>query len=238
MSSVAVVTGTIGRQTLHQTIQSVRAQTVCASHYVFVHGAEYWDKSRAILDKYDFVNAVYLPNNLASLGMNVYALAPYVVKEEFICFLDDDNWYETNHVESTVAHISSNDLSWVYSNRNIVDNEGLFICRDNCEQTGYFPNISNVNLVDNSSYVMRIDTARKYANSWLGSIVSDRKVLKTLLENKEPCGCTGLYTVNYRLSKDGSWPDGASFFLRSNERFNERYSMDFPWAKPSVLKFN
>lgn len=43
--SVAVVTSTQGRPTIRKAIESVQNQTRKAAHYVFIHGADYSDKT-------------------------------------------------------------------------------------------------------------------------------------------------------------------------------------------------
>ena len=61
--SVAIITSTIGRAELEQTILSVQNQSYSCKHYVFVDGEIFWHKAKAILDKYPNVIPIYLPMN-------------------------------------------------------------------------------------------------------------------------------------------------------------------------------
>jgi hypothetical protein len=54
---------------------------------------------------------------------------------DFFCYLDQDNWFDTNHVASLLEVIRSG-FTWAFSFRKIVDREGNFICNDDCESLG------------------------------------------------------------------------------------------------------
>ena len=235
--SVAVVTSTQGRPTITKAIQSVQDQTRKATHYVFIHGSEYSDKATPHLA--DDTVAVHLPraNGGGGYGMApVYALAPFAITEDIICYLDDDNWYEPDHIESLVEMIEKHNLGWAYSLRKIVDNEGNLICEDNCESLGCIPNSHQQYLVDNSCYVVRTDVARKHSHAWYVPIISDRNFQAELMRAKHPAGTTGKYSMNYRLSKDGSGGMTAEKFLGNNE-WMKHNRPDFPWAKKQIFNF-
>jgi glycosyltransferase involved in cell wall biosynthesis len=203
--SVAVVTSTQGRSTITKAIQSVKDQTRKATHYVFIHGADYSDKTIPHLA--DDTVAVHLPraNGGGGYGMApVFALAPFAITEDVICYLDDDNWYEPDHIESLVEMIEKHDLGWAYSYRKIVDNEGNFICEDNCESLGMQLNSGNQYLVDNSCYVVRTNVARRHSHAWYVPVISDRSFQHELMRAGLSVGTTGKHSVNYRLSKDGT----------------------------------
>lgn len=235
--SVAVVTSTIGRSTLKRTIKSVKDQTRQATHYVFIHGSDYSYKAVANLE--DDTVAVHLPHNNGGNGYGmapVYALAPYVVKEDIIFYLDDDNWYEPDHIESLVTIIQDHDLGWAYSLRKIVDNDGNWICDDNCESLGCHPNSHGYYLVDNSCYAVRTDVARKYSNAWYVPIISDRNFQAALMRNKIKCGTTGRHTSNYRLSHDGSGGMSKEQFIGNNE-WMALNRPGFEWTKKQIFNF-
>lgn len=237
--TVAVVTSTIGRPLLEQTIQSVITQTRSARHYVFVHGEEFWIKSREILDKYPFVEAIYLPNNNGGNGYGmapVFAMAGYVVSEDVICYLDDDNFYEPDHIENTVDLMERENLDWAYALRNIVDHDGKFLVQDNCDSIGYYQNSNDNNLVDNSCFVVKTEHARRLGAYWYTPTVSDKSFLYGLLINKLVGGTTGKHTVNYRLSKDGSGCITHESIAHFNKVMEELYQGDLPWLKESCMK--
>lgn len=242
MSDVAVITTTIGRQTLRETIESVRAQTRVCKHYVFVHGAEYRDASAPILADYPDVVAVYLPvnNSRADAGHGgygpafVYAAAPYLIAEDIVCYLDDDNTYHPRHVDTCALLIEENNLQFAFSLRNIIAESGELICPDNCESLGYFPNITGRFIADQSCLAVRAPLARRCAFGWQKRIVSDRSFLRTMMDLDVRCGCTAKHTVNYRLSTDSPISITAQQFQEWNIAMALRHKGGFPWAAPNM----
>ena len=235
--SVAVVTSTQGRSTITKAIQSVKDQTRKATHYVFIHGAEYSDKTIPHLA--DDTVAVHLPraNGGGGYGMApVFALAPFAITEDVICYLDDDNWYEPDHIESVVEMIEKHDLGWAYSLRNIVDNEGNFICEDNCESLGCIPNSHQQYLVDNSCYAVSTDVARRHSHAWYVPIVSDRSFQSELMRAGLSAGTTGKHSVNYRLSADGTGGMTAEKFINNNG-WMLLNRPDCSWTKKHIFNF-
>lgn len=235
--SVAVVTSTQGRSTITKAIQSVKDQTRKATHYVFIHGAEYSDKTIPHLA--DDTVAVHLPraNGGGGYGMApVFALAPFAVTEDVICYLDDDNWYEPDHIESLVEMIEKHDLGWAYSYRKIVDNEGSFICEDNCESLGMQLNSDNQYLVDNSCYAVRTNVARRHSHAWYVPVISDRSFQHELMRAGLSVGTTGKHSVNYRLSKDGTGGMTAEKFINNNE-WMKKHRPDFKCGTKQIFNY-
>ena len=234
---IAVVTSTQGRSTITRAIKSVQDQTRKATHYVFIHGADYSDKTTPHLAP-DTV-AVHLPraNGTGGYGMApVFALAPFVVDEDIIFYLDDDNWYEPDHIESLASMIEEHDLGWAYSLRKIVDNEGNLICEDNCESLGCHTNASGHYLVDNSCYAVRTDVARKHSHAWYVPIISDRNFQAELMKARIKTGTTGRHTINYRLSHDGTGGMTREKFLGNNEWMKQNRP-GFEWTKKQIFNF-
>jgi glycosyltransferase involved in cell wall biosynthesis len=235
--SVAVVTSTQGRSTITKAIQSVKDQTRKATHYVFIHGAEYSDKTIPHLA--DDTVAVHLPraNGGGGYGMApVFALAPFAITEDVICYLDDDNWYEPDHIESLVEMIEKHDLGWAYSYRKIVDNEGNFICEDNCESLGMQLNSANHYLVDNSCYAVRTNVARRHSHAWYVPVVSDRSFQAELMRAGLSVGTTGKHSVNYRLSADGTGGMTAEKFIDNNE-WMKKHRPDFKCGTKQIFNY-
>jgi hypothetical protein len=235
---IAVVTSTIGRSTLHKTIDSVKNQATPCRHYVFIHGKEYWDKAKIILNQYPDVEAIYLPNNNGSNGYAmapVFALAPFVVSEEILCYVDDDNWIEAEHCSHAHSMIQNYNVDWTYSLRKIVNDQGDYLCEDDCESIGLFTNAYNTHLVDNTCYALKTEIARKYAHTWYIPRISDRTFLAELMKQQLPCACTGASTANYRLSADGSQSMNADAFIKGNAAMQERYPNGMPWRQPTLF---
>jgi glycosyltransferase involved in cell wall biosynthesis len=240
--SVAVVTSTLGRSALCQAIESVRKQTYKGKikHYVFAHGQPHHLKVETILDDYPYVEGVYLPNANGGGGYGmapVFAMAPYVVDEDVIFYLDDDNWYEPDHIESLVALIEEHNLAWAYSYRKIVDADGSFICDDNCESLGMQPNATGHYLVDNSCYAVRTAIARRHSHAWYVPVVSDRNFQRELMQARLWTGTTGKHSINYRLSKDGSGGMSKETFISNNEYMQYKFGAAFPWLQKSIFKY-
>jgi len=234
---IAAVTSTIGRPVLKQTIESVAAQTVPVTHYVFAHGEQYWEATRKALEGSNAVG-VYLPHNNGDRGYGmapVYAAAPYIVNEDLILYVDDDNFFEPTHAETLSSLVERKSLDFAYSLRRIVADDGSYICDDDCESLGYFPNFSGHYVVDNSCFAVRTEVARLYGWGWYHPCTSDRHFLETLLNNKCLAGCTGKATVNYRLSTDGSQSMPAENFYFNNKEMKERYEDQLPWRHESII---
>jgi glycosyltransferase involved in cell wall biosynthesis len=183
--------------------------------------------------------AVHLPraNGGGGYGMApVFALAPFAITEDVICYLDDDNWYEPDHIESLVEMIEKHDLGWAYSYRKIVDNEGNFICEDNCESLGMQLNSANHYLVDNSCYAVRTNVARRHSHAWYVPVVSDRSFQAELMRAGLSVGTTGKHSVNYRLSKDGTGGMTAEKFIDNNE-WMKKYRPDFKCGTKQIFNY-
>ena len=68
------------------------------------------------------------------------------------------------------------------------------------------------------------------ASVWHGGWGQDRVWFKTLSEVLPNYGCTGQYTVNYRVAgNEGSVKP--EFFYYGNQVMNEKYNGVFPWRK-------
>jgi glycosyltransferase involved in cell wall biosynthesis len=184
---------------------------------------------------------VYLPrsNGGGGYGMApVFAMAGFCVTEDLVFYLDDDNWYEPDHIESIVNIIKQNELDWAYSLRKIVDHDGSWICDDNCESLGAHQNSHHQHLVDNSCYAVKTEFARQYGHAWYFPVVSDRMFFQALVGAGLKFGSTGKHSVNYRLSKDGTGGMTKEKFLANNELNQRNYNGQSPWLKPSIFQFD
>lgn len=222
--TVAVITSTIGRSELERAILSVQAQTYPCKHYVFVDGADYAQQAKAILDKFPNVIATYLPMNTGKGGWtnsSINAIAPFLVKEEIICYLDDDNWYDANHIETGVKTLLDTGADYAYSLRKIYDNNANYVCEDTLESIGYYENKIadklNYNVesskggfsmnwrfsknfhIDTNCYVMKHQTAKMIAVNWHSGASNDTNVLAALNQLKFVGKCTKHISVNYIL---------------------------------------
>jgi len=227
---------------LARAIDSVLNQTHPTRCYLVTDGPEFqedvdWLLSHMFADwgdsEFERFSHCELPINVGAKGFyghRIYAAFSHLVNEDYVLFLDEDNWFEPNHVESMIETIGAG--YWAYSLRNIVDKKGEFVCRDNCESLGMWSvwNRSEINHIDTSCFCIRQPVLTKLASAWHGGYAQDRVFYNTLKHYFNPYGCTGKYTVNYSL--DGN-PGSVSkeFFDMGNKFMNEKYNGVFPWNK-------
>lgn len=242
-NSITVVTSSIGRPELAQCIESVKNQAYPGiRHMVYVNGAKYHQNASKILNKYPEVTAFYLPDETGDYGAggsmaDVFAASAFLTRSDWLFFLDDDNFYDPNHVGSLMTLIKENDLKWAYSLRRYVNKDGDAICDDNWCSLGYWPVIADHrwNLIDNSCYAVSLPLAKICSLAWTAApYVGDRCFFGALHKTKTKAGCTGLSTVNYRVGS-GSGADPSELLI-SEAKAKQLYPNGFPWRKPAVYE--
>ena len=225
---VMVITPTTGKDTVVKAIESVNNQTVFTEHLIVIDGAKAAGELADI--KYDWTRtlAMQLPENVGAdgwYGHRVYAAMPLMVNADYILFLDEDNWFEPNHVETMINKIKSKDLMWAYSLRRINDESGQYVCDDDCESLGRYPTFydSTLNFVDTNCYCFRREFLVTVAHSFYGQWGADRPFYKTASTNLPAFGCTGEATVNYRA------PERLlEMFREGNKLMKQAYKI-LPW---------
>ena len=229
---VAVVTPTIASEHLAKCIDSVDKQTYeDIVHYIFIDGCQYEPKAREILVGSSKTRMIELEENVGKgwYGHRVYAACSFLVNADVICYLDEDNFLEPNHIETVVKKLQEGN-DWVYSLRNIHDKEGKFLCEDNCESLGKWPVYFNpeVHHIDTSCFAIRRDIAVHIGHSWYGKWGADRQFFGALKKYFPKYDCTNQYTTNYRL--DGNENSvNEEFFTKGNKINTEKYQGNFPW---------
>lgn len=220
--TVAVITSTIGRKELARALHSVAVQTYPVTHYVFVDGEEFHQQAREILAEFPNVKVIYLPMNTGANGKTngcINAAAAFLVDADFIAYLDDDNWYEPQHIESCVNTWFVTQADYVFALRNLCDLDGKFICVDNFESVGEFAylvprkidfalNLANqttiLNITRNSAahidtncYFLKKDVVMHLGHEWVSGIYNDRNVFRKLNAMQLQGVCTRQCSVNY-----------------------------------------
>ena len=229
---VAVVTPTIASEYLAKCIDSVDRQTYeNLIHYIFIDGCQYEPKAREILVGSSKTRMIELEENVGKgwYGHRVYAACSFLVNADVICYLDEDNFFEPNHIETVVKKLQEGN-DWVYSLRNIHDKEGKFLCEDNCESLGKWPVYFNpeVHHIDTSCFAVRRDVAVRIGHAWYGQWGADRQFFGALKTHFPKYSCTNQYTTNYRL--DGNENSvNEEFFIEGNKINSEKYQGNFPW---------
>ena len=227
MSRVMVITPTTGKKEVFKAMESVRDQTIETEHLVIFDGQEARDKFPfAFVDGHTFMT---LPENVGGdgwYGHRVYAAMPLMVNADYILFLDEDNWFEPNHVETMINKIKSKDLMWAYSLRRICNERGEYVCDDDCESLGRYPTFydSNLNFVDTNCYCFRREFLVTVAHSFYGQWGADRPFYKAASAALPAFGCTGEATVNYRA------PERLfKMFAEGNKLMKQAYKPLLPW---------
>ena len=235
---VAVVTPTIASEHLAKCIDSVDKQTYeDIVHYIFIDGCQYEPKAREILVGSPKTRMIELEENVGKgwYGHRVYAACSFLVNADVICYLDEDNFFEPNHIETVVKKLQEGN-DWVYSLRNIHDKEGKFLCEDNCESLGKWPVYFNpeVHHIDTSCFAVRRDVAVHIGHAWYGQWGADRQFFGALRQNFTKYECTNSYTMNYRL--DGN-PKSVTkeFFEKGNAMMKEKYPDGYPWTRNKLV---
>ena len=229
---VAVVTPTIASEHLAKCIDSVDKQTYeDIVHYIFIDGCQYEPKAREILVGSSKTRMIELEENVGKgwYGHRVYAASSFLVNADVICYLDEDNFLDPNHVESVVKKLQEGN-DWVYSLRKVVNKNGEFLCEDNCESLGKWPVYFNpeVHHIDTSCFAIRRDVAVHVGHAWYGKWGADRQFFNAIKKYFNKYGCTNEYTSNYRL--DGNENSvNEEFFIEGNKINTEKYQGVFPW---------
>jgi glycosyltransferase involved in cell wall biosynthesis len=203
---IMVITPTTSKESVLQAIESVTNQSID----IPVEHLVVFDGTKAESDFFMLEDGMHgcptfmtLPENVGRnnwYGHRVYAAMPLMVNADYILFLDEDNWFEPNHVETMIAKIKSKDLMWSYSLRKIVDESGKYVCDDDCEALGRYPAFYDhtINFVDTNCYCFRREYLVGLAHNFYGQWGADRVFYKAVAKALPSFGCTGEATVNYR----------------------------------------
>jgi glycosyltransferase involved in cell wall biosynthesis len=234
---VAVVTPTIGSPHLEKCLDSIQNQTYeDLTHYIFLDGKEHYDEIYPFLYEASgtrTIKTVQLEDNIGKgwYGHRVYAACSFLVNADVICYLDEDNWYDPNHIESIVECLSKGH-QWVYSLRKIYDKDGNYLCDDNCESLGKWPVYFNDEVfhIDTACFAVRRDVALAIGHAWYGQWGADRQFHENVKKYFTNYASTGLHTACYRL--DGNENSvKKEFFEQGNNIMKQRFGSKFPWNK-------
>jgi len=230
MKTVAVVTATTSRKELQQAINSVCAQTYPCQHYIFFDGVD--DSGLLSVQAGPHGLPIFhrctLPVRTGGNGMmngGIVAASAFLVQEDLICWLDDDNWFEPDHIEKLVE--AKGDKPYAYSLRALRNSDGSFFANDDFESIGH-----HGGFIDLNCYLMERNIAVQIAPLWYKTtgelMIGDRFVYQALRENNLESACSGLYSLNYRLNEKR---DLRGFFFEGNIKTRAQFPDGFPWAK-------
>lgn len=224
---IQVITPTIGTKHLQQAVDSVRDQTMPTEHLIVIDGR--LDNEFKL---YQNGKAIQLFENTGHSGFNghrVYATFPLLTDADYILFLDEDNWFEPDHVEKLVHFVRDNDLQWAYSLRNIVDQDGKMVIQDNCESLGKWQSVfaPNHNFVDTNCYCFKRKYLARHAHYFFGSeFYMDRLFYNDVAKKLPEFDCNGEHTINYRVR-----PHHEAMHKEGNAATLAHYKGNYPWTK-------
>jgi glycosyltransferase involved in cell wall biosynthesis len=215
-----VIIPTVGTPDLRRCVLSVLNQTVPAEVLVVVDGPQHEAAVREQLPA--AVPVVVLPWNVGGgepklLGHPMYGAFPMLCKTKYVCFLDEDNWFDPNHVETMEQAIERHGLDWTFSLRKVWF-EGAFRCVDNCESLGNIRNTydtANAHLVDTSCYMVKTEIARQLSPVWHHPH-ADRPVTKYLMQHFPKFRSTYQATLNYDFKANNVRNQSVRFFEFGN----------------------
>ena len=242
MAKAIVITPTTGAPELAQAHKSIIDQTTDVDHLIVVDGQKFVENTNNVLNAagVEYGNRVFrcdLPFNTGGggfYGHRVMAAFSHLINYDYILFLDQDNWFEPDHVASLVGEIERFNFDWSYSLRKIYDKDGNYLCDDNCESLGRWPAwvSTQAHLIDSSSYCFKTEFIRKVGHLWDHGWGADRRfytLIKDEIKHKN-YGCTGKHTMNYRLGgNEGSVT--ADFFIKGNQQMIETHGNKLPWLQ-------
>lgn len=248
--SVIVITPTIGSPKLQKALASVQAQTYNNFiHLIVCDGADYYEPVNEQIKNFLLsvdnsregkMQLMVLPFNTGKsggsfYGHRIYSGVPHLLNADYIFFLDEDNWYEPDHISSLVDTLDQGN-DFVYSLRKIYNANETYVCDDNCEALGkwpiYFTHNDPQYLVDTSSYAFKREFIEATCHLWHSGWGGDRRYLYSVMQ-RATFDTNGRHTLCYRL--DGNPGSvNAEFFIKGNETQKQYYKDGFPWLKASI----
>lgn len=236
--TATVIIPTTGAEVLAQAIQSVFSQTYKSDVYLVIDGPQFWQATYSLLERNGFLGhpqlkVCLLPENVGANGFyghRVYAAFSHLINTDYVLFLDQDCWFNDNHVQSAIEAIETNNADWSYTLRNICGVEGEFLCRDNSESLGpQFHPVFEKGHVDTNCYCLKASTAIQMASVWHGQWGQDRVFMQSIFQHFPNCAGTGRFTLNYRLGgNEGSAP--LAFFEQANSVVEAHFNGHYPWT--------
>jgi glycosyltransferase involved in cell wall biosynthesis len=237
---VTVVTPTTGNPCVLRAIKSVAAQSYSnIQHLVVIDNpqASLEIKTAIRRHKVDVIELPYATGKDNFYGHRIYGASVFLGEGDFFCFLDEDNWFDADHVVS-LLDVVNRGFSVAFSFRKIVDHEGNFICNDDCESLGKWPSILNEDdyLIDTSCYFLPRTIAVQTSPIWFAKakisephiLPPDRSLVALLRKRKYSYETSMRYSLNYRA---GNSPLSVrkEFFLQGNQLMLQKFQGKLPW---------
>lgn len=242
MKSALVVIPTTGSPELLDAIRSVQSQTYPnLDLLIVVDGHQFSTRTDELLhaDGIDLSRLfrLDLPFNTGGNGFyghRIMAGISHLINHDYVLFLDQDNWFNSDHVESLVMRCANDGWDWAYSLRKIYSKNKEYVCDDNCESLGKWEITAAApgnHLIDTSSYCFSVPFLTQVGHIWNFGWGADRRFYTMLKDHVKHTnyGCSGKYSLNYRLGgNEGSVKP--EFFIHGNAISIGQYGNTFPWS--------
>jgi hypothetical protein len=246
---VAVVIPTTGNEEmLEVAVRSSATQSVPGvTTWIVADGPEALAGAEAVASRWRSranVEVLALPKNTGANGWNghrVYGAVPWLTDADYVAFLDQDNFFDEDHLHSmlsAIAETSNPRARWAFSLRRIVNQDGSFACDDRCESLGLLHHtcISEDDyLVDANCYLVERSLAIETSACWNNparpskGLEVDRALVRALA-SAAPFAIVKKSTVSYRLGGN-RMSVARQFFERGNA------ALDLDLTKPLLYLF-
>lgn len=230
MKSVTVILPTTCSPSFVKSAQSVLNQTYPETYLYLVIDGNFQHKELPKFKTNPKTHILNLPYNVGANGFyghRIYAAIPHLVNTDYVMFLDQDCWFDDNHVETMVSAVNQKD--WAYSLRKIADKNGNYICNDDCESLGPHKPVMDYEHVDTNCYILQTAIAIRVCHIFFGKWGMDRIFYNTLKNYYKNFDGSGKYTVNYCVDgNEGSVKP--EFFLHWNSVVYNK-TRQLPWRK-------
>ena len=235
---VTVVTPTTGDARVLRAIESVANQTYRSiQHLVFIDNPDAPADIKAAIrrHKVDVIELPYATGKDRFNGHRIYGSSVFLGNGDYFSFLDEDNWFDADHVAS-LADVINRGFSWAFSLRKIVDREGHFICNDDCESLGKWPSVLGDDdyHIDTSCYLLPRIIAVQSSWVWFRKArepnvtPADRTLVSFLRSFNPNYNTSSRYSLNYTVGNT-SRSVRKEFFLDGNEQMIRRFNGNLPW---------
>ena len=223
---VGIVMVTVVRDTLPQAVRSVFAQAFGGRMQILV-GVDRWQGDRTVVESLAREAPSHIAVTTLDLGYStsqrngglypshyggaLKTILSYAANSRHVTYLDDDNWYAPNHVETMLAAVR--DKAWAFSLRHFVDADtGQMLCADTWESLGPGRGVygkAQGGFVDTNCFFIDKLACNDVFPEWAmtrfaGGTGGDRQVLEKL--RGRPFGTNDAHTLFYRTRLTGQHP--------------------------------
>jgi glycosyltransferase involved in cell wall biosynthesis len=236
-----VITASIGRKYLRDAIKSVQEQTYPnIIHYIVCDGIESFEGANSIINEIKFdvvhpIKRIMLDDNTGANNWDchrIYAASPFLMNTDTVSFLDEDNWFYPNHIESMMTLLRDGGHDWVYSLRDIYNEDGSFLAPDICASLGKYPSWHDTYFVDANCYLVKRDNLIHTSVGMMRKLTGDRQFYDKHSLEYADYECTGLHTVAYRDTNPNKYEyKTRDYIIDGNRRQREKYTGSLPWEQ-------